>query len=63
MRVKLTGSTLEVIVSYRVGEDTGGIWVPAEMHELYTGTAERLECTARYSKVRKFQVRTETVIK
>jgi hypothetical protein len=63
MRLNLGDSRMEVTVGYKPADATGGTWVPAEMREVFAGAEEMLECLARYSKVRRFQVSTETVIK
>jgi hypothetical protein len=63
LRLRPEGSTMQVTVTYRPGERTGGVWVPAEMQEVYVGGDTKLECLARYSNVRRFQVSTGENVK
>jgi hypothetical protein len=53
---------VEMSVVYRPDERLG-LWVPAEMRETYTSGSERIYGKAAYGNFRRFQVKTETVIK
>ena len=69
MTVSRDGSRAEIIVRYR-RDPALGLWVPAEMREIYTeasyrspiGNAVIMEGRATYSNFRRFQVRTEEKI-
>ena len=58
LRLKPEGVAIEVAVTYQPDAKAGPTWVPAVMREVYESAARRLECEARYSKIRRFQVTT-----
>jgi hypothetical protein len=62
MRIKLDQATLEITVTYGPNAKAGGVWVPVEMKEAYTGVERKLECSATYSNIRRFQVTTDVQI-
>jgi len=51
----------EITVNYR-RSDTIGLWVPAEMREVYKRRGGNLTGRASYSNFRRFQVKTEEQI-
>lgn len=56
--------SMETSVVFRPIEgDPDGLWAPAEMRESYVTPAERIFGIATYANFRRFQVKTETVIK
>jgi VWFA-related protein len=63
MRLKIESVAVEITVTYQPDAKANGTWVPAEMREVYLGANRRLECTASYSKIRRFQVTTDEVQK
>ena len=62
LRLETEPSSAEVLVSYRQNDKLGEIWVPAEMRETATTADAKLECVARYSNFRRFQVTTDVQI-
>ncbi|MFO7694093.1 MAG: hypothetical protein R6V57_13475 [Vicinamibacterales bacterium] len=69
LKIEEHGSTGEIVVSFR-HDPALGMWVPGEMKETYRMLTQRslsgvprleplIEGTARYSKFRRFQVKTE----
>jgi VWFA-related protein len=63
MRLKVEGVAIEITVTYRQDARAGRTWVPSEMRETYLGASRKLECVAAYSKVRRFQVTTDDVVR
>ena len=61
MRLEMNRVMAEMTVTYQQAAKAGETWVPAEMREVYQSSTRRLECTATYSKVRRFQVTTQEV--
>jgi len=55
-------TVMEMTVIFRPN-DALGVWVPAEMQELYRARGETIEATARYANFRRFQVKTEEAIR
>jgi hypothetical protein len=62
LRLRLEGATVEIIVGYRPDTKAGRTWVPAEMRESYVGVDRKLECTATYSNIRRFNVTTDVQV-
>jgi hypothetical protein len=69
LKIEENGSTGEIRVTFR-HDPSLGMWVPAEMSELYQAMTQRalsgspraetlVEGNARYTKFRRFQVKTE----
>jgi VWFA-related protein len=54
MRMDLGGVKAQITVSYSPANQPGGLWVPAEMVELYTSPSFKLEIVAKYSSFTKF---------
>jgi len=54
--------TMEMTVIFRPN-DSLGVWVPAQMEELYKVRGQTIEGTARYANFRRFQVQTEETIR
>ncbi len=54
-------STQTTVVYRPIDEDT--LWAPAEMREFYAMPGERITGNATYSNFRRFQVKTETIIR
>jgi len=52
LRLKVEPTDSEITVTYRPAEGLGDRWVPAEMRESHTASTIRLECVARFTKVR-----------
>jgi hypothetical protein len=60
--LRLAGTTVEITVTYRPDSKAGRTWVPAEMRESYVGMDRKLECTATYSNIRRFNVTTDVQV-
>ncbi len=56
--------SMETSVAFRpIDGDPDGLWAPAEMRESYVTPGERIFGVATYANFRRFQVKTETIIK
>jgi len=63
MRLKVKDVAIEITVTYKSDPKAGTTWIPSEMREVYVGATRKLECLATYSRVRRFQVTTEYVVR
>jgi hypothetical protein len=48
-----------VSATYAPTANSGDLWLPADMRELYVGRDRKLECEATYRNIRQFLVSTE----
>jgi hypothetical protein len=62
LRLIQPGVTIEITVTYRPDAKAARAWLPSEMRETYVGAAQKLECVAKYTNIRRFQVTTDTKI-
>ena len=52
IEVNLDRADVDIIVTFKPSPELAGLWVPSEMHEIYTTAAMKLDCVARYGNYR-----------
>jgi VWFA-related protein len=52
IEVDLDRADVDIIVTFKPSPELAGLWVPSEMHEIYTTAAMKLDCVARYGNYR-----------